>query len=271
MAPTTYETQNLMRTRVIAGAMVLAGIAGWMYNWHLERVEGHFYIKLCVFAPLAVFGGIMMMIRPQWAGPWRTDSSRGHKVALLLLIATMAIVSGADMYALLHGRIAFASAPAIPTLAFMDRTYRLASVNQTEHRNWEFVCDGDQINDWKTLITVVDRSDAKTREDLDRLAQGLRSSFKLRNAQILKAQTMVENGMPFNYMVAAFNDGARQRYEFDFVKMALTPKGAVVTMYGARVTHAQASEFLDRQSSGIGRALGAMPTPEVTSFPARSR
>jgi len=93
---------NALRVRLFAAAMIVAGVAGWWYNWHLAATEGQFYIKLCIFGPLAVFGGFLVLIRPEWVGPVRSDSSVAHKIAIGVVIALMAVFSGLDMYLLMN-------------------------------------------------------------------------------------------------------------------------------------------------------------------------
>src|SRR5436305_9003929 len=84
------DGRNFTAARMFGAAMVVAGIAGFLYNRHLAATSHEFYIKLCVFAPLAVFGGLLMAIRPEWAGPYRPDSSRNQKIALFSVIGLMA-------------------------------------------------------------------------------------------------------------------------------------------------------------------------------------
>jgi hypothetical protein len=102
-----------MPARWLGLLMIAAGFAGWWYNWHLATTEGYFYIKLCVFGPLGLAGGILMLVNPDWAGPLRSDSTRAHKAALFTVIGFMLAASGIDMYLLKHSR-----SPA-------QRTYRL--------------------------------------------------------------------------------------------------------------------------------------------------
>jgi len=54
--------------------------------------------KLIVFAPLAVSGGLLMLLRPEWAGPLRKDSTWAHKTALFLVVGFMAVWSGIDFF-----------------------------------------------------------------------------------------------------------------------------------------------------------------------------
>src|SRR4029453_3669547 len=75
-------SRNSSRARLFGLAMIAIGIGGWWYNWHLAAAGGQFYIKLCLLGPLGLAGGILMLTRPEWAGPLRSDSSRAHKIAL---------------------------------------------------------------------------------------------------------------------------------------------------------------------------------------------
>jgi len=287
------------KVRAFGLLMVVLGLAGWWYNWHLAETEGRFYIKMCVFVPLAVGGGLLVAVRPDWIGPWRSDSSPAHKTALIALIGFMAVASGVDMYRLKTSR--FQERPVVirqarnvppavkvrpvmttnvaaltaPSLTFRSQSYRLGSFNQRNHATWEFVSDGETVNNWTKLLTVVDRPDAKTREDLDRLAEGLMATYKSHGAKILLAKTLQEaSGTPFNYMVAAFEEPASQRYELNFVKMTMGEKNAVVLIHGVRVSDGtdylgKAKEYLNRNSSEIGRAMEKMTAPDVGKFTRR--
>jgi hypothetical protein len=86
--------------RLFGLTMFFAGIAGGYYNHYLAATEGEYYIRLCVFAPLGVIGGLLMLLRPDWAGPLRSDSSRAHKTSMFVGIGLMAVISGIDMYSL---------------------------------------------------------------------------------------------------------------------------------------------------------------------------
>jgi hypothetical protein len=86
------------RSQLFGLIMIAAGIAGWCYNHHLAASEGKFYIRLCVFAPLGVFGGLLMLLRPEWAGPLKKNSPIAQKAAVGVVIGLMAIASGVDLY-----------------------------------------------------------------------------------------------------------------------------------------------------------------------------
>jgi hypothetical protein len=84
--------------RLFGLAMIVAGIAGWFYNRHLAATAGEFYIRLCIFTPLGIFGGLLMLLRPEWSGPLRKDSPRAQKTTVWTIVALMVVVSGADFY-----------------------------------------------------------------------------------------------------------------------------------------------------------------------------
>lgn len=272
--------------------MMVLGLLGWWYNWYLAATEGYFRIKLCLFAPLGFFGGLLFLIRPEYAGPLRPNSPRAHKFALAAVIAGMAIFSGIDFYRLKtsltpkravitkwtpeQGRpsVSFANAMTIPqktqpaALQFQSRTYTLGSFNQKQNPMWEFVAPKETVNNWKTLLTLVDRADARSREDLDRLATGLMSTYQANKGQILLAKTLQDNsGAPYNYMVAAFPQ-PNNTHELNFVRIALTGNKAYVAIYGVRT--AEAKSFLTQNSTEIGRALNDLKVPDLDSLPRRT-
>jgi hypothetical protein len=169
---------------------------------------------------------------------------------------------------------AYADATAL-AINILGRAYRLASFHQKPNAMWEFAAPGESIDDWKTLVTLIDRPDAHSQADLDRLAEGLDSNYKSHGGRILLAKTMHDHaGLPFNYLVVAFEEPAKHRFELNFVKVALGPKNAYVLVYGARVTDAKdhtskGKEFLNQHSTEIGRALEAAVPPEVSGLPRR--
>jgi hypothetical protein len=276
---------------------MLFGAVGYWYNWHLATTRGEFVIKLCVFVPVAVSGGLLILLRPDWTGPLRKDSTRGHKIALFAVVGFMAVGSGVEFFRLKHYLaerapqqrvIAFspsmgtpvipaslAARVASPSITFLGRQYRLGSFNQRSNAMWEFVTGADTADNWKTLLTIIDRPDARTREDLDRLAEGILSAYRSRGGRILMAKTMGQTPETvFNYMVAAFDEPGEQRYELNFAKMSLGSGNAVVAIYGVRIAddrdyRAKSSEFLGANSAEIGRALEKLVLPDLGSLPRR--
>jgi len=76
-------------------------------------------------------------------------------------------------------------------------------------------------------------------------------------------------------MVAAFEEPGKQRFELNFVKMALGSKNATVLVYGVRITDPQdyrpkAKHFLDRNSTEVGRAPGNVVLPDISKLPRKA-
>jgi len=155
---------------------------------------------------------------------------------------------------------------------FMDRTYHLGSFNQKNTAMWEFVPASETVDNWTSLLTVIDRPDAHSREELDRLAEGIMQNYQSHKGQILMAKTMVgKSGEPFNYMVVAFDQPALRRYELSFAKVGLAQKNAYVMVYGVRIIDpdyvGKAKAFLTQHSGEIGKALETAALPEISSLP----
>jgi hypothetical protein len=164
------------------------------------------------------------------------------------------------------------SVHASPTITLLGRTYHLASYNQTAQPNWEFVIDGEDVQNWTTIITIIDRPDAPTPRDLDRLAEGIMQNYKSHGGQILLAKTFPSPQGAYNYLVAAFEEAARTRFELNFAKAAMGPKNAYVIVYGVRVTDPRdylrkGREYLNLHSSEIGMALEKFVLPDLSTFP----
>jgi hypothetical protein len=291
---------RLTRVRLFGALLIGLGILGRWYNWHVAESTGEFYIRMTLAGPAGVFGGLLLLIRPDWVGRLRADSPMAQKVAVGAVLVLMVVGSGIDWYLLEHlhpQRVAAATMPAggftptfspalaresapsfapstpAPEIAFLGRTYRLGAFNQKQNPMWELATAGESVDDWKTLFTVIDRPDARTREEMDRLAEGIMSNYKARGAKILAARTMQETaGGVFNYIVAAFEEPEQHRCELNFVKITMGFPEAVLMIYGVRITDAvdyrgKAKEFLDRNAADVGSALGKMAVVDVRSWP----
>jgi hypothetical protein len=170
------------------------------------------------------------------------------------------------------GLFAQPTAPA-PAIDFLARTYRLGSFNQKPNAMWEFVTAGETVAGWTTLLTLIDRPDAHSRQDLDRLAEGIKSNYESHGGKILKAQTMrAASGAAYNYLVVAFEEPAKHRFELNFVQAALSPKNAYVAVYGVRIIDpkdyvGKAKAFLNEHSGEIGRALENATLPDIGKLP----
>jgi hypothetical protein len=173
---------------------------------------------------------------------------------------------------LIGAGLAYCQAPP-PTINLLGRPYHLGSYNQRDKPMWEFIAPGETIDNWKTLVTIIDRTDAHTRPELDRVGEGIMQTYKSHGGKILMAKTMVDPaGAPYNYMLAAFDEPAKHRYEFNFIKMALGPKNVYVAIYGVHITDptdylAKAKTFLTQHSGESGDAISNLPVPDVAKWP----
>lgn len=159
------------------------------------------------------------------------------------------------------------------TVNLLGRPYHLGSYSQKNDPMWEFITADETIDNWKTLVTIIDRADAHTRQDMDRLAEGVMQNYKSHGAKILLAKTMADGaGTPYNYILAAFDETAKRRYEFDFVKVSLAGTNAAIAIYGVRITDptdylAKAKTFLTQHSGEAGNAISNMVLPDVDKLP----
>jgi len=175
----------------------------------------------------------------------------------------------------LLGSLFLTAASTVEPVNLFGRPYRLASYNQKANAMWEFAAPNETVANWTTLFTIVDRPDARTRPDLDRLAQGILDTYKAKGGKVLLAKTMGNaTGTPYNYIVVAFDQPAQKRFELNFVKAALGPKNAYMAIYGVRVTDpkdyvAKAKAFLNERSAEIGKELENKKLPAVEALPRR--
>ncbi len=158
------------------------------------------------------------------------------------------------------------------TINLLGRTYHLGSYNQKAKPTWEFVTGNETVDNWTTLVTIIDRPDALTRKDLDGVSQGIMSNYKSHGAQILMARTFPDPSGAYNYIAVAFEEPDKHRFEMNFVKMAMGPKNAYILIYGARITDPQnylrlGKDFLTQHSGEIGDALQKFPVPDLSTLP----
>ena len=184
------------------------------------------------------------------------------------------IVVVASVVACACGRIAGAPQKTMPTanVSLLGRTYHLGSFNQKAKPTWEFVTGDETVDNWTTLITIIDRPDAPTRKDLDGVSEGIMANYKSHGAQILMAKTFPKPSGVYNYMAAAFEEPDKHRFELNFVKMAMGPRNAYVVIYGTRITDPQnylrkGKDYLNQHSGEIGDALEKFVLPDLSTLP----
>jgi hypothetical protein len=160
-------------------------------------------------------------------------------------------------------------------MTFLSKPYTLGSFNQKDQPSWEYVTGGETVQNWTSLVTLIDRPDAHTASDLDRLAEGVMATYKSNGGRILLAKTMRDKtGGTFNYMVAAFEEPANCRFELNFVKFGLGAKNAYILVYGVRIADqkdykTKSKDFLNQHSQEIGRALENAVLPDLSTLPRR--
>ena len=272
------------RVRLFGLLLIAVGVGAWWYNWYTAATAGEFSLRLTILGPAGVFGGLLLLLRPDWSGRLHTGSSPAQKIALFSVMGLIAVGAGVDYYLLKGGappraplstipRMAWSPAPSTSTVVFLGNTYELKSFHAKPAATWEFGTPAEPVNNWTRLLTLIDRPDARTREDLDRLAEGVMANYKSHSGQILMAKSMQDaSGKAYNYMVVAFEEPATRRYELNFVKVALGAKNATIAVYGVRITdpgdyQTKAKQFLTKESGGIGKALETAVLPDLSTLP----
>ncbi len=167
----------------------------------------------------------------------------------------------------------FAGCGKAPNLTFLSKTYKLGSFKEKPNPIWEFVTEGEKVENWTSLVTVIDRKDAHTGPELDRLAEGILNTYKSNGGQVLMAKTLKEkSGAPYNYVVAAFEEPAKKRFELTFAKIGMGPKNGYIFVYGVRVTdpldyRTKTKDFVSQHSAEIGQALEGARPPVLETLP----
>ena len=163
--------------------------------------------------------------------------------------------------------------PAVPSVSFMEHTYRLVSFNQKTQPTWEFTSNHETAADWTTKFTIIDRSDLHTSADLESISAGMKSDAESRGGKVLVSTSMRDdNGKMFPYTVIGFDQPAQHRFELDFVKAAIGSKNAYVAVYCVRITDEKdyvnkTKMYLHTHSSAVGTALSAATLPDIAKLP----
>ena len=158
-------------------------------------------------------------------------------------------------------------AMAAEPVTFLGRGYKLGHTELKPNPMYEYVSGAETVQNWTTLLTLIDRADAKSLGDLDRLAQGVMDTYKARGGKMVMAKTLKDGaGKPLNYMIVAFDEPGKKRYELSFVKAAMGAKNAYIAVYGVRVSDdrdyvAKAKKFLSEHSGEIGMAMEKVAGP----------
>ncbi|HKP47378.1 MAG TPA: hypothetical protein VJT50_12330 [Pyrinomonadaceae bacterium] len=71
-----------MKSRILALALIIVGVALVWLSWHQLATEGQYSMKMAAFGPLIAIGGLYLMIFPSRSGKPNTT---GEKIALLVV------------------------------------------------------------------------------------------------------------------------------------------------------------------------------------------
>ena len=264
----------MKRYAIFFGLLVLLGMAvrsyhpyqsdlGWVGFWTAASLLPLATLCLLTYLSLQVRGKLL-------ARRWLA-MAEGYSAERLWRIAVTALAI--PTAALLISTMAFGQAHSVPTITLLSRVYHVGSFNKHSAPMWEFVPPGETVQNWSSLVTLVERNDAHTRPELDAVAEGVMATYKSNGGQVLLARTMTDaSGTPFNYLVAGFEQPAEHRFELNFVKIGLGPKNVYMMIYGARVTdpvdwRSKAKTYLNQHSSEIGKALETATVPDLSALP----
>jgi len=153
------------------------------------------------------------------------------------------------------------------TFTFLNKTYTLKGIAPAPGRMWEFAPEGETLENWTTLVTLIDRPDAADLKAMDQVSQGILEHYQKNGGQIMMAKSLKgSDGQPFNFLIGAFDQKAHHRFELNYVRVFMRQPNAMIAIFAARVSDegdylVKAKSFLDHQSGLIGHAL------ETTVFP----
>lgn len=195
-----------------------------------------------------------------------------HFLALLILLA---MVSGIPSRGT-GGVKAFAVSPAGPEVKMLNRIYRLAYYGKSNYEMWEFTSGAETVDNWTTLVTILNYPEATSLQRMDQLSEGLIKVYKSSGGQVLKAKSQQDAfGGVCNTIIVAFDEADAKRYELCFVKVAMGKSHAYAAIYGVRIPdlidrHAKANAFLKENAIAIEQAMLSTRFPATESLPRQS-
>ncbi|MGA3024373.1 MAG: hypothetical protein ABSF98_06360 [Bryobacteraceae bacterium] len=138
---------------------------------------------------------------------------------------------------------------------------------------WEFFSGSETADDWTTRLTIIDRPDARSKSDIDKVSEGIKSDYEAHGGRVLIARTIEDpNGAPYHYTVVVSDEPSKQRTELSFVKAAISRRDAYVVVYAVRISDpndysSKAKAFLHQHSAEINNALGQAELPDMNKLP----
>jgi hypothetical protein len=93
-----------LKTRLLGLGLIVLFAGLLYYDWHMLIEEGQYYMKLAVFAPLGIIGGLFVFLFPTKAGKPETGSDK----LIVLLVFLLGIAAGAiNLYLMNPGFFSF--------------------------------------------------------------------------------------------------------------------------------------------------------------------
>jgi hypothetical protein len=70
------ETMLYLKQRILAVIIILISAAMLYWTWHDAAANGGYYLKMAIFAPVGVLGGIFLFFFPQYGGKPETGKEK---------------------------------------------------------------------------------------------------------------------------------------------------------------------------------------------------
>ena len=89
------------KARIGGIVSILVGLGLLWLNWHLLVTSGYYYVALVFFAPAILFFGLLVVVRPDYAGPAPGEAdARPRTAVMILFLVLMLAASGLNWYLL---------------------------------------------------------------------------------------------------------------------------------------------------------------------------
>ncbi|HTP87099.1 MAG TPA: hypothetical protein VMJ34_09125 [Bryobacteraceae bacterium] len=159
-----------------------------------------------------------------------------------------------------------------PAVHFMGKTYRLASFHAKDQATWQFYLEGETADNWTTMFTIVDRPEAQSGKEIDKLADDVKADYAAHGGKVFVTQKNQDVNGDYTYVVVGYDSPAKQTYELQFVKIGKKFRNGYVASYGVRITDpkdyaAKTKAFLHGQSIEIAKALAEVSLPDIGKLP----
>ena len=80
---------NHLKARLFAIVIIVIGVGLAYYNWQQLNAEGRYSFKIATFSPLAIVGGIFLLLFPAKAG--KPETAKDKLIVMLVLAIGLAV------------------------------------------------------------------------------------------------------------------------------------------------------------------------------------